>query len=715
MDPLAEKMIPVSRRLDAVRKTIRRLFALDGAARLALAVGIFLAAVFAVDWTLILPAPVRLAALAGGVLLAGTIAWRRLVRPLRVRISDDDLAVLVERRHPALEDRLISAVQLSREPATPRQSPELVEALVKEAGRTSAGMDFGRVVVRRRVGRRAFAAAVLAALLATGAALSPELASIYFNRLLGGSRRWPQRTRLRVLDFENRSKIVARGDDLAIAVACEGVRPSKVALEYAFEGGESGREWMSPLQGGRFQCLFPRLTGPFTFVVKGGDDVTEEHSVRTLDPPSLESVRVFLEYPPYMRRADTPPDRPETSGNVVAPFHTKVRFEALANEDLKAAAMTLGSKGKERTTPLEVAAAPDGRRRSIPGAFTVDEPYGEYSLQVTAVNGLTNRDPIRFTVRGVEDRPPEIVVLDPQGDEFVTDLCARPLEAGVKDDYGISRIALEHRIRAQQARDWASLDFTREQNSRDYGETAIRSRHVLDISRMGLQPGDHVELRFRAEDYKDVGGRNVRLSRVYQLSVVPIGTLEKDLQDAIEKVKLLLRAQKTRQETAWKRTARLIENYGRTDLLSQEQRGEVRQAALEQNDITSRLDIALRDVRHIQRRGVYNKVFNESAAAQLQGAIDELDPLTGDPADLSKPGISRSAAAQLDQASRLKTGAGRTAALRDGQGRQSAVAAGIQKALDFLEKWSSYQEVVRAARELLDRQKRVIEEIKGGK
>jgi hypothetical protein len=460
------------------------------------------------------------------------------------------------------------------------------------------------------------------------------------------------------------------------------------------------------------------VAGPFTFTVTGGDDITETHTVETLTPPAVESVGLFYEYPTYLRKTNTPPDRPEPSGNVVAPFHTRVRFEALASEDLKSASMTLGLRGKEKTSDLKVEPAAEGKPRRVTGSFEVAEAYNEYSLRLLALNGLPNRDPVRFTIKGVEDRLPDITVQDPQGDEFVSELCERPLEIETKDDYGVARIALEHRALSQQkekSTEWAASVFTREQNSRDYGETLIRSRHVLNVASMGLQAGDHVEFRFRAEDYKDIGPRNVRTTRTYKLSVVPLGTLEKELQDAIEKIKQILRGQKIREEAAWSRTGSLIDRYGKVDPLSQEQQGEIRQAGLEQNDITSRLDTARRDIRQIMRRGVYNKIYNESAAAKLQGAIDVLAGIVGDPEDVTKAGTSREAAARLDQSARLKGAAARTAGLREAQALQNAVAADIQKAIDFLDKWSSYQEVIRITREILELQKRVNEKIKGGK
>lgn len=728
MSPLSERLAPVTGRLSRLRGAIRRLFALDGFSRLALAMAAFVVVTFLLDWSLILPSGVRLVLLAAGAAGFGFLAFKRLVYPLGVRISDDDLALFVERHFPELNDRLISAIQLTREPVEVSRegsqsynSPELVAALVADAEQATSQIDFKRVIIGRHVGKIALWAAIVVLAIGGLGVARPDYASIYLSRVVGGATKWPQRTHLRVLDFPNNRKVWPRGEDLTLAVVCEDHEPSKVMLEYRFATGEKGRERMSPLAGKRFQFTFTRLTGPFEFTVEGGDDLTAVHYVDIVTPPSLDTVKLFYEFPTYMRMTNTPPDRPETSGNVIAPIGTKVRLEALTNEDLKSAVLAVGLKGKETVTDLPVGKTSEGKPRLIVGGFTVTEPLSEYSVALTATNGLGNRDPIRFTIKGVEDRPPDILVKDPQSDEFVTDLCERPLEIEVKDDHGIAKIALEYRILAQQpgkSKDWTSVEFGREQNSRDYGELMIRSETVLNIGQMGLQPGDHVELRFRAEDYKDVGGRNIRHSKVYKMSIVSVGTLEKELQDAIEKIKITLKNQKLRQETAWSRSGRLLANYGRLDSLAPEQQSEVRQAGLEQNDITSKLDGARKEIRLIQRRGVYNKIYNEAAAAKLQGALDELDPLVGMPGEVARDGLSRVAAAKLDGAARLKSGAERSGSFRDAQNLQSAVAAGIQKALEFLDKWSSYQEVIRIARELKEAQEQIDKDIKkngGGK
>src|SRR5262249_10312861 len=158
---------------------------------------------------------------------------------------------------------------------------------------------------------------------------------------------------------------------------------------------------------------FTRLTGPFEFFVEGGDDITAVHLVDIVTPPSIDSVKLYYEYPPYMRMANTPIDRPETSGNVVAPIGTKVRFDAVTNEDPMSAVLAVGFTGKEAVSDIPVGKTAEAKPRLLSGGFPVSDALSEYALNLTALNGLGNRDPIRFTIKGIEDRPPDIVVKDP--------------------------------------------------------------------------------------------------------------------------------------------------------------------------------------------------------------------------------------------------------------------------------------------------------------
>jgi hypothetical protein len=235
-----ETLIDIEGRLDRVRGRIRRLFMIDGAARLGLALAGFIAVTFFLDWAFHLPAPVRLILLVGGGAALAWILVRRLIRPLGVGITDDDLALFIERRYPQLNDRLISAIQLARAGDDSGQdrvagfnSPELVHELVRDAARASDQVDFNQVVVRGHVMKVAAWAAIALIVIAGAAYAESNLAKIYATRIVGGSAKWPRRTTLEVVDFDpvSRTRTFAKGDDVPIAITAKGSELRKVRLK----------------------------------------------------------------------------------------------------------------------------------------------------------------------------------------------------------------------------------------------------------------------------------------------------------------------------------------------------------------------------------------------------------------------------------------------------------------------------------------------------
>jgi hypothetical protein len=151
------------------------------------------------------------------------VLWRGVIRPQMVRMTDEALALVVERTHPGLGDRLISALQFSK--ATGRQaagmSRDLVAEIARQASAMAGGLDFTAGVRTDRV-LRLTAGATLALAAAGGlAALQGELLGVWFQRmvLLRQHATYPRATQLRV---QHVHKIVAQREAvLEVTVTAE--------------------------------------------------------------------------------------------------------------------------------------------------------------------------------------------------------------------------------------------------------------------------------------------------------------------------------------------------------------------------------------------------------------------------------------------------------------------------------------------------------------
>src|SRR6187401_3843691 len=115
-----------------VRRRWRLKLALRGVVRaLAILVAFFLIAAFLMQWDRFSPLSIVLARVALAVTLATSVYWF-LVRPLRQRVSDEQVALYLEEHEPTLQATLLSAVEASRAGATV-ESETLVRKVVEQA------------------------------------------------------------------------------------------------------------------------------------------------------------------------------------------------------------------------------------------------------------------------------------------------------------------------------------------------------------------------------------------------------------------------------------------------------------------------------------------------------------------------------------------------------------------------------------------------------
>jgi hypothetical protein len=299
----------------------------------------------------------------------------------------------------------------------------------------------------------------------------------------------------------------------------------------------------------------------------------------------------------------------------------------------------------------------------------------------------------------------------------------------VTDDYGLASIQMEYRVIGANETDWIVLSIPpelmggEEGEKQQIGDTLIRVETLLDLKKTTLpgstaevplrvKVGDHVRIRFRAQDYLDIGKPNESVSRVITLSVKSMAEIEKALQDEIARLRDILDVQLRKQRAQYNRAGRLNQKWSVVDTLVGEGKREIRGAKLEQNGIVDRLVSVRTDVRRVMNRGMYNRIFTKDSADKLQEAADVLTSMIGDPTRREKYGFALGAVQKLEEAGSSVSASERAMFFRTAQDLQGQTIAGIQKVLDLLKKWASYQEIIRAFREALDIQKSVIEGIR---
>jgi hypothetical protein len=456
-------MSPLQERLAELRAKVRQLLWLHGVSWLIAVLLGTLLIVGCCDWMLHLDdAGVRLILGLSIVAIVGYVAYRRLIAPLRVPLTDIDLALKIERRFPQFKDALASTIQFLQADKDPSLgAPELQQRVIDKTLRQAKFLHFEDVLQSKPVQRITWTAffVLMATVLIVG--LNRAEAATALKRLVFpfGSHPWPKRVHLQFVTRdlepmaidESEPLRIARGDTFeltAINLNDRGRLPLAVHLEFRHPDGSVTRETMQRTtikvsSGQAREAAFSSLVikTPFEFRAVGGDDQSMEWMpLEVVPPPVAESMQVILIPPKYTQRPKV--KLAPGAGHIEGLLGTTVQIEAVANKPLGKSILRVRDKDQ---FPLKVAS----NGLNLSGTFTIKEA-GVYSywLDLRDEQNFGNSDAPRYEIRAVQDAVPDIYIDLPATDIQVTPTAEVPLRFVAKDDLALHAIRMQFTTQA---------------------------------------------------------------------------------------------------------------------------------------------------------------------------------------------------------------------------------------------------------------------------
>lgn len=349
--------------LKKLSEQIRRYVMIEGVALVVIVMGLFFWGSLIVDYVYFsicrLELPVLFRQIALTVMLLGTaycaMIWlvSRMTRPL----SDRELALILEKRFGAIDDRLITAVELSKTP--PPETPMskiLMSRTIREVTDVVAGLNLSQVFNHFPL-RRALTLAVIIAV-SVGVLFvnyKPVFARWVNGYVLLKDRYWLRNTELRmqviaqpgdrIKDFHGGIYKHARGEDLTLLVSnLEGsLVPERVTMSYRTEDGSFGRITMSTIEKGVYRHIINHVQQSMEIHITGGDFTTiSPYRIEVVDPPLIDAMTLYCQYPVYTGKnsPDASPlgTKQQVQGlSATLPVGTKFYLQAKTNKPLVAA------------------------------------------------------------------------------------------------------------------------------------------------------------------------------------------------------------------------------------------------------------------------------------------------------------------------------------------------------------------------------------------
>lgn len=393
-----------------------------------------------------LPMPVRIAAsaVAWGVLVGSAIM---LLRPAFGRVDERAAAARIEQTFPDVEERISSAVELSKEENPHfRGSPELVAQLMRQAEDHAQAVDPHVVVSAKSVLQWCLAGVLMLVLWGIVLAWNPAAMGKGLSHLLTPWDGAADAAAVPVLTVQPGDALVAQGDTVAIDVELtlpEGVAPpaeGALTLVSTFQTGQSRRDVMSRVGPLQYRSGFVNVQTPFTYFVALGEAHSPTYTVSVLQRPAAAKLSVAYDYPAYTGLAD----RQEVTrdGTLEAVVGTQATLTVHSTMPLTSASrVVIGEKGQTQRT---VALAPIAGTKADYTAVIPITQSTSYRLElVSDLSGrtLTNADaetPRRIIAR--PDAPPTVQITAPPAVLKIRPDDTAPVTFTAADDFGIAKV-----------------------------------------------------------------------------------------------------------------------------------------------------------------------------------------------------------------------------------------------------------------------------------
>ena len=490
---------PIAQALRRLIRRIREVVILRGVSAVVATALAALLAIMAIDAGVVLFSDVVrwLLTLSALALTVASAVWV-LILPLARTITLTGIARSVEERHPELQERLSSAVELlsSRDVPELRGSEALIRALAEEASRDAEHMRPRAEIPLKAA--RPFLLTAGGAVLVLGLLLGlyPNAQRLLL-RAVAPYANMPNVTgdMLRVTPGDAR---ILEGQRLEVEVTVANAAVRKAQFRKLLPDGSEAAEAMTALptgEGGepRFTLTCPPGAESFRYRIHAGDALSKYFTVTVVPPPVVKRLEVRYEYPAYtMREARTEPD---SAGEIKAVIGTVVTVLATTNKPVKAAQLQIGGQ-PAKGSPVQISADADGATVCKFQVNLTPRLKSRWVLNLTDEFGFSNSTGERL-IEAVPDLPPVVKLISPDNKRLrLKPTDHLPLTYTMTDDFGLGAadISVETDTRKQKA---VPLPLEGEKNKPPRAAAGDTS---LDLAKLPLQGARQFTLWVRATD-----------------------------------------------------------------------------------------------------------------------------------------------------------------------------------------------------------------------
>ena len=428
--------------------------------------------------------------------VAGICILKFLNQPLQWWIAkrglnEEQSARLIGKHLPTVKDRLVNLIQL----ATSGKQSDLTFASVEQKSREFEPIAFDTVIDLRENTRLLKYLAVPVGLVLLILLINPSILTKSTDRIVHFNRAYAPEAPF-TFAVTNESLTAFYNENFTLNVDLKG----RAVPNDAYIVSKNQRLKLIPTGPGKFEYTLERIQQPMQFQVEAAGFFSDGYTLEIVNRPELTRFNIELEYPRYLQRNN---EKLTNAGNLDVPEGTNIRWKLNTAHADKA---TIKFNADSGLYDFKIS---DNQTFEFDKKFVSADQY-EIGLENEKSK---NKERIAYSINVIKDQYPQIVVNNYKD----TVLYERVLLGGmVSDDYGVTQLALNYRIRNEDQKEIANksvrIPVTRNQLQQSFF-------YNWSIDSLKLKPGDQLEYNLQVWDNDGVNGRKSTRSASYTFLV----------------------------------------------------------------------------------------------------------------------------------------------------------------------------------------------------
>lgn len=464
---------------------------------------LLLLAAYGIEWARFAPGSIVAGRVLLIVALLGCLAWF-LVRPLRRRVTDEQVALYLEEHEPSLEATIITAMDAERAGREHEMSPSLVRKLVESAIQRVHEIEDGRRIERLAVRRYATATGVVVLAALAIFALGPAYLRHALSALLVIYSNVEAAAPYRI-DVTPGNATVPKGADQTISATLHGFE-SGDATVFTRKTPKDAYERLPMVRAdnGAYDGMLFDLAEGLEYYVEASGVKSPIFTLKVVELPYVKQLDLEYHFPAYTGLA---PRLIEGGGDVAALSGTEVRLKIQPTMATQTGRVVMHDG---TTSPLSL--NPDG---TLAGSFKVTAP-GFYKIELDGPAGEKVPASPQYAIDILADQQPSVALSKPGRDTDATPVQEFAVEARADDDFAVRNLQLVYSVNGGPEKAISLFNGSKP-------SPEVTAGHTFYLEELGVQPGDAVSYYARATDNDATAGPKTATSDIYFLRIRPFG------------------------------------------------------------------------------------------------------------------------------------------------------------------------------------------------